>query len=281
MVHGRQSELVEQRGVRLERLGMLEAGSVAAAEDVHGNRKLVAVHSQRGNSVVGEDIDELHHPVAVRAGGGGLEVDLGHAADAHGFGQDLGLVGEDVRSTLNKALVLDQPGAPSVPVVGGDGARPVGHRLRRVRGVLVELVRTRLRCRKREAAMCREIERLRLVRAALLAALRPGVEAIPAVFAGVVDVDGRGIGLGRVLLEILVEERQKDVLAEIFGRVAVPDQRAKRAPLTIDLAVEPRSHHQVSSWCCPCPWVRRPCSCEWLPTCLPGPTDPVAKALEP
>src|SRR3546814_10175887 len=91
------------------------------------------------------------------------------------------------------------------------------------------------------AAVWAEIGGRQLRRAAAGTGERPGSEAIPVIFAGVVDGGGGQIG-GRAVLQILVEERQHHVLAELGRGVAIPFERAERAPFAIDLAVAPRPH---------------------------------------
>ncbi len=91
----------------------------------------------------------------------------------------------------------------------------------------------------------REVERLHRRRAAGRARQRPALEPIPAVLAGVVDEDRRGLDARRALLQVLVEERLQHVAAELQRGVAIPLQRAERGAVVVHLAVAPRSHHQV------------------------------------
>jgi len=132
----RETEFVEQRLVGLHGFGFFEAGAVAATEDVERDGELVALHRFRGG-VFGVDGDDFDDPVAVGAAGGGVEVDLGWAADAQGLGERSGGVGEDVGAAVDEALVGDEPGAP---VFLRDRTGQVGDGLGGVGGVLVVLV---------------------------------------------------------------------------------------------------------------------------------------------
>ena len=65
------------------------------------------------------------------------------------------------------------------------------------------------------------------------------------VLAGVVDENGRRIGLGRALEQILIEEWKQHVAAKLQRGIAIPAQRAKRIGLVVHLAVTPWTHHQI------------------------------------
>ena len=95
------------------------------------------------------------------------------------------------------------------------------------------------------------------------------------ILAGVVDEDGRRVGLGRAGLQILIEERLQHVAAELQRGVAFPFQRAQIVAVVIHLAVAPGTHHQVIVIGLPF-GLRAPGSSEWRPTCLPGPTGPAS-----
>ena len=64
--------------------------------------------------VVRIDVDQLHHPVAVRARGGGKQVDLRRAHDVHCLVERRGRPADDVRAIRDEALVVDQPRLPLV-----------------------------------------------------------------------------------------------------------------------------------------------------------------------
>ncbi len=84
VVRRRQREAVDERLVGRERLGLLEALAVAAAEDVHRDRELVAAHLRLPGHLGRLDVDQLHHPVGVGAARGGDEVRDRLAADLDG-----------------------------------------------------------------------------------------------------------------------------------------------------------------------------------------------------
>ena len=50
---------------------------------------------------------------------------------------------------------------------------------------------------------------------------------------------------GASVLQVLIEERLQHVAAELQRGVAVPLQRPEIVAVVIDLAVTPRTHHQV------------------------------------
>ena len=56
------------------------------------------------SQLVGIDVDQLDHPVAVRAAGRGHEIDLRHPGDLQGLFQRLGDIGKDVRTAVDAAL---------------------------------------------------------------------------------------------------------------------------------------------------------------------------------
>src|SRR3546814_10869514 len=65
-----------------------------------------------------------------------------------------------------------------------------------------------------EAAVGADIDRRQRRRTALLAGERPGREAIPVIFAGVVNGGGGQVG-GRAVLQILIEERSEEHTSEL------------------------------------------------------------------
>ena len=245
VVRGRQSELVRQRLVRCDRLGMLETLAVAAAEDRHRHGQLIAPHLRRRRHLVGIDVDQLHHPVAVTAAGGGLQVDLRRAGDAQRRGQRFADVSQHVGAAVDEALVVHQPGRPHVAVAEHHGARHERHRLRGIGHVFVVLRLAVRRRFERQPAAGEQVQRLRLRCATLRTTLRPGLEPVPMVFAGVVDEDRRRVGLRCARDQVLVEERLQHVAAELQRGIAVPLQRTERRAVVVHLAVPPRAHDQV------------------------------------
>ncbi len=129
--------------------------------------------------------------------------------------------------------------------VGGDGTGQVGDGLGRIGGVLVVFLRSSGGGFEGEAAVSGEVEGFGFGGAVLFTGQRPGLEAVPVVFAGVVDEDGRSVGFGCAFFEVLAEEGKHDLVAEVGGGVAVPGEGAEDVALAIDLAVEPGAHDEV------------------------------------
>ena len=73
----------ELRLARCERFGLLEALAITAAEDVDGQRQLVAFPPV--GRAFRKDIDDLDHEVGVGAGRRRHEIDDRRAADAQGL----------------------------------------------------------------------------------------------------------------------------------------------------------------------------------------------------
>ena len=204
-------------------------------------------------------------------------------------GQHRRFIREHVGTSVDEALVAHQPLAPRIVGVAerrrGHRAERIDqrprqerHRVRRIAGVHIAAARLRRRI-ERQREVCAEVERLRLLRAALLARLRPGVEAFEALLAGVVDGDARQLDV-RPAAQMLIQERQQDLAAIVQRRVFAP-------------ASSGRARRRRDSPGCDST-VRAPASC-WLrdpppsarathgshPTCLPGPTDPASTASAP
>ena len=72
----------------------------------------------------------------------------------------------------------------------------------------------------------------------------PGGQTPPRVGAGFKGGDGREIGFGCTVFEILREERSEDLPAEVDSGVAVEFQGAEGAAIADLLAVMPRAHDQ-------------------------------------
>src|SRR5215472_2346685 len=85
---------------------------VTAAKDFIYDHQLVTGHCRLFRIVVGVDVYELDHPVAVSAGGGGKQVGNHITVDRKIFIERLALPAEYVISALQKSLVLYQPGVP-------------------------------------------------------------------------------------------------------------------------------------------------------------------------
>src|ERR1700744_1477299 len=124
---------------------MLEAGAVAAAENIQGYRQLVTPHARVRSSRVGIDIDQLHPPVAGRATGGRIHVDDWRAADMQRLRQRLADIGKDVWTSIHKALIVEQPARPCLMVGKMHWPWLVRHRLGRGGNVLIQLGGWRLR----------------------------------------------------------------------------------------------------------------------------------------
>ncbi len=83
---------------------MLEALAVPAAENIHGNRQLISAHLRLAGNFVRVNVDQLHHPIGIRAAGGGVQIGDGRAADPHRRGQHTGAeyVNTSVRSATER-----------------------------------------------------------------------------------------------------------------------------------------------------------------------------------
>src|SRR3546814_7195716 len=64
------------------------------------------------------------------------------------------------------------------------------------------------------------------------------------VLAGIIDRRRGQVHRGAVV-QILIEEGQHHLLAELRGGVAIPRERAEAPALAVDLAVPPRPHDEV------------------------------------
>ena len=191
-------------------LACLQTLAIASAEDVRGDHQLISTQARLAGDFVGVDIDQLDHPVGVRAAGRGNQVGDRLSADLHRRGQRIRDEDRDVRTSRLLPLVVDQPFRPGHAgrvAHGLDGPRAVGHGFGRVGDVFVEGRVAGLRCGEAELLAGREIERLGLNRAAARAPRRPGWQASPVVGSGVERSDGGNCFLGRFILEIAVEER--------------------------------------------------------------------------
>ena len=229
--------------VRDERLRLLEALVVAAAEHLAGDHELVAAHARLVGVLVGVDVDELDDPVAVGPRGRGEEAREDLARDGHVRAERLGLPAEHVGPVVDEALVLGQPGEPAGVVRVGhlDRPPPVGHRARRVRDVAVELP-VAFPGRRVEGELAAGVE-VELALGRLLDR-RPGGVRLPLVAPGL-----ERLRLGEIeralALEVVGEPGGLNLLAEMLPRrlpeIDVPQLLARAAPA----AVVPRADDQV------------------------------------
>ena len=104
-----QIEAVKQRLVWGNGLGGLETLAIAAAEDVGGNHELVATHGRLARDFVGIDINQLDHPIGVRATGGGKQIGHRLPADFHWRAQDVGNEHRHIGATGGFALIIHEP----------------------------------------------------------------------------------------------------------------------------------------------------------------------------
>src|SRR3546814_11509403 len=92
------------------------------------------------------------------------------------------------------------------------------------------------------------------------------------VLAGIIDRRRGQVHRGAVV-QILIEEGQHHLLAELRGGVAIPRERAEAPALAVDLAVTPRPHEEVvvdnrARRCERCPRSEeRRVGKEWVSTC--------------
>jgi hypothetical protein len=92
----------------------LQALAIAAAEDVGRNHELIAAHFRLPGYLVGIDVDQLHHPVGVRAAGRGDQIGDRLPADLHRRGQHVGDERHDIGAAGRFALIVHQPFAAQV-----------------------------------------------------------------------------------------------------------------------------------------------------------------------
>src|SRR5207249_6744269 len=100
-------------------LRLLKAVAEAPAENLVGDGQLVSGHVGVGRVFFGVDVNELHHPVAVGAGGGSEEARDDVAYDRHVILKRVGLPSQHVGPQVNEALVPKKPSGPALPGVNG------------------------------------------------------------------------------------------------------------------------------------------------------------------
>ena len=209
-----------------ERLGLFEARPEPAAKDLVGDHQLVSAHRRLGRVILGIDVDELDHPVAVRAAGRGEQAGGDPPGDRDVLGERLRLPAQDVRPQVGEALIADEPRPPArAPRVIGrlDRPRPVGHGPGRVGNVAVEgagrLGRGRL---EGQPPVLPEIQ------AAVLGEFpgRPFVVNLPGVGPGL-EGDRLGDLPAALVLQKMGEERGLDPLPKILGGIGAELDRAR------------------------------------------------------
>src|SRR5271168_1211626 len=174
---------------------MLEAGAVAAAEDVSRHGEFVAVHVPRLREETGKragevhgaklavriNVDQLDDPVRVGATCGSDQVNDWLAGQLDRGRERFAHEGEHVGAAIHEALVGHKPCAPTGAVPLQDGPRTIRHWLRgigykfRVACGVVYVIG----CSERKVATVREIEPLRRHATSLLATSGESGETIP------------------------------------------------------------------------------------------------------
>src|SRR5262249_37642386 len=121
MIHSRQGKSVTLWLARRNRRGTFKTLPISAAEDVHGNGKLVASHFRLTRHLVGIHVDHFDYPIRIAAGGGGEQIRDRRARNAHGFSEHWRLIRQYVGPVGHGALVRNQPRSPTVAVGESDG----------------------------------------------------------------------------------------------------------------------------------------------------------------
>src|SRR6516225_54900 len=93
---------------------MLEAGSIAAAENVDTDRQFIATELRLQRILRWIDVDQLDHEVLIRAGGGRNKVCDGRSLDLQRSRQRFSHIRQHVRAPIYEALIAYQPGAPGL-----------------------------------------------------------------------------------------------------------------------------------------------------------------------
>ena len=207
---------------------------VPAAHDVGVRHQLVAAPRRVARHAVRVHVDQLHHPVRVRARRLREQV-RGHVAgDYHIVGEHVRAPRQHVGPVVHEPLVLHEPLPPARSVHGPGDVR---NRVLRVRHVRVAARRGRrlernLRVRSEINAL-----RLRLLR-------RPGAERMPLVLAALEHVC---LGELPVALPVQIEGEPGtlDVLAEIHADAVAELQRTDVVAGAGPAAMEPRTEHDV------------------------------------
>src|ERR1700761_6823748 len=135
---------------------MLEAGAVAATEDVERDGQLIAAHCRLGWVRSRIYIDEFDDPVAVAAAGGRVQIDDRCSAKAQWLSERLAYIGKHIGASVDEALIVDEPGPPCLTVSGKYRARPIGDWLGWVGGVFVIFCGRSIGRLKRQVSIGRE-----------------------------------------------------------------------------------------------------------------------------
>src|SRR5882757_5291428 len=111
---------------------MLEACSIAAAENVDTDRQFIATELRLQRILRWIDVDQLDHEVLIRAGGGRDKVCDWRSLDLQRSRQRFSHVSQHVRPPIYKALIAYQPCAPGVIIRQRHRSRQVWNWLRRI-----------------------------------------------------------------------------------------------------------------------------------------------------
>src|SRR2546425_1612006 len=136
-----QIEAVEQGLIGSDGFGSLETLAIAAAKDVGGNHQLVAAERRLAGYFIGIDVNQLDHPVGVRAAGGGEQIGDRLPAYLYSRAQDVGNKYHYIRAAGRLALVVYEPLGPGQTATVAYRlivARAKGHRLHRVGYAFIE-----------------------------------------------------------------------------------------------------------------------------------------------
>ncbi len=238
MVRLRQGPAIGERYAGLERHRMIEPLAVPPAEDVHPDRKLIAAHLGVARDLIGIDVDQLDHPVAVGPGRRGGEMDDRLPRDRHRLRQHRAGEGQHVGAARHDPLVADQPRLPVIVLVTHrpHRARDVRHRVRGVRDIVGGLHRSGGGGEADRVTRLEEQLGHRGLRG-------PAGQALPLVGAALERSDGGDVH--RRTLEVMREERAEHRAAPPFGGVLVPLDIAERLAVVDLLPVVPRAHRQI------------------------------------
>src|SRR5213079_752994 len=120
---------------------MLEACSIATAENVDTDRQFIATELRLHRILRWIDVDQLDHEVLIRAGGARDKVCDWRALDLQRSRQRFSHISQHVRAPIYKALIAYQPRAPGVCIRELHRARHVGNWLRRIGHVGITLAK--------------------------------------------------------------------------------------------------------------------------------------------
>ena len=236
MVHMRQAELVVQRLAGRQRRRGVEAMHIAAPVNLDADRQLHPRRLGPCRAFIGINVDQLDHPVAVGAAGGGKQVDQRLPGDMGGLGERFGNEADDIGSVSDEALVADQPGRPHLPVAHVHRARHEGHGVRRI-GDIARGAGLGGGCCAELAAGLQVHRRQR--------AGGPFGRCLPFVAPGRIGDGGGGFDCGGAVLEIAIEKGLHRAGAELQPGITFEVERAKAGAVIIDTAVPPRADDEV------------------------------------